>query len=697
MQLWKKLKNKPFCNDAHFFLIAILLLLISIKYYIFLILLIVFLIYSNKKLKLLFPMLILILIFIIRIAINKIIAVEDNKEYEIKIVDVDENTYDAYIHFCKVRVSAYNHSYKPGDVIKGKIDILEIEEKSYVNDFDYQQYLNSLGIKYSIKVINPSKIKSQPSLRLIKYYLLKFYEEKLSKETYQYVSAMVFADNNLEEDLKEGYSVLGISHILAISGLHIMLLFKIISLLSFKLLKSYRSTIPLLIITIYIIAIGCPISAIRALLFLMLKEANKKGSIQYTRLDILSIACLIMLIISPYQIYNSGFILSYLVSFILIFMNSFIKTKSKLLKEYLSFYIIYFITFPVVINITNQISILALLLSPVLSLVVTYILLPLSYILAIFFFMDFLFKYIFIFVNEFILGLYNNSIGINIMSFNIYTAVIYYILFVFILIALIKGKKLFKYMTIFISYICLLLCIRVANPFTKITFIDVGQGDSAIVELSHNRGVMVIDAYNSFDYLKSIGLRRIDYLVLTHSDLDHIKDADKIIKHFNVDNIICPLYDDGFTKYDAIMVTNKNSLNLDDIRIDILGPINEYEDKNSNSVVLKFEIDGYSFLFTGDMTVEEENDLIAKYGNTLRSDVLKVGHHGSNTSSQNEFISIVNPDYSIVSVGKNNNYALPDSDVIRRLEKTSKIYKSFDTGNITFSIYKNKMWIDTYR
>lgn len=697
MQLWKKLKNKPFCNNVHFFLIAILLLLISFKYPIFYIVLMLFLLYSYKRLKLLYPILIIIIIFLFRILIDKMISINDNEVYEIQIIEVDDNTYDAYINMCKVRVSAYNHSYKPGDVISGKIDILEIEEKSYNSDFDYKEYLNSLGIKYNIKVINPVHIKNVPTLGIIKYNLMKYYEENLSTEAFQYVSAMVLAENDLDKDLKDGYSVLGISHILAISGLHIMILFKIISLICFKFLKIYRSTIPLLFLTIYVIIIGCQASCLRALLFLVLGEINKKGNVQYTRLDILSIACLIMLIICPYQIYNSGFILSYLVSFILIFINDFIKTKYKLISEYLSFYIIYFITFPIVINITNYISILALLLSPILSIAVTYVLLPLSYLSAIFPFMNFIFKYPFIFINKFIIGLYENSIGINIMSFNVFTISIYYILFIMLLIMLAKRKNIIKYFAIFILYIFVLINIRVANPLTKVTFINVGQGDSAIVELANDNGIMVIDAFNSFDYLKSIGIRKIDYLVLTHSDNDHIKDANDIIGYFDVEKIICPLYDDGFNDYEAIRVTNKNSFMLDNIRVDVLGPINEYEDKNSNSVVLKFDINGYSFLFTGDMTAQEEEDLIIKYDTLLKSDILKVGHHGSDSSSSEEFIRRVNPIYSIVSVGKNNNYGLPNSSVINRLEKHSTVYKTCDTGNITFSFYKNKMWIDTYR
>jgi len=697
MQLWKKLKNKPFCNDTHFFLIGVLLLLISFRFKIVFIFLAFYLLFIYKKIKMLYPVVIVISIFIVRILLDNLFTIDDLKDYQIRITETDDNGYDAYINFCKVRVSDYEHSYKPGDIICANIKIIDIDEKSYASDFDYELYLKSEGIKYYVEANEQEYIKSSFSIGLIKYNLLAFYKSKLSNDTFDYLSTIVFGQNNLDSSLKDGYSILGISHILAISGLHIMLLFKLLAFLILKLIGSYKETIPILIITIYVIAIGCPISAFRALLFLYIGQLNKKGSIQYTKLDILSIACMLMLLINPYSIYNRGFMLSYLVSFLIIFMNDFIKTKSKLVENYLSHYLIYFITLPIVISITNYISFFSLLLAPVLTIVVTYIVLPISYLVLVLPFLDFIFKHIFGFINSFVLGLNSASIGVPIMSFNFYTAIIYYILYLILLVMIAKRKGIIRYGVVFILYILVLINFRLINPIAKITFIDVGQGDSAIIELSNNRGIMVVDAFNSFDYLKSIGISKIDYLVLTHSDTDHIKDAIEIIDYFKVEKIICPKYDDGFKEYNPIYVDYNNSFILDDVKIDVLGPIKEYKDKNSNSIVLRFSINDYSFLFTGDMTIEEEMDLIDRYGYILDSDVLKVGHHGSISSSSKEFIEIVSPDYSIISAGRDNIYGHPDKEVYERLSSVSLVLQTINSGNISICIYKNKMWIDTYR
>ncbi|MCR5350438.1 MAG: hypothetical protein K6E20_05580, partial [Acholeplasmatales bacterium] len=135
----------------------------------------------------------------------------------------------------------------------------------------------------------------------------------------------------------------------------------------------------------------------------------------------------------------------------------------------------------------------------------------------------------------------------------------------------------------------------------------------------------------------------------------------------------------------------------DSFRIDILGPINKYKEVNSNSIVLKIKIYNTTFLYTGDMTSEEENDLILKYNDKLKSNILKVGHHGSNTSTTDEFLNMVNPDISIVSVGLNNKYNLPDESIINKLNKTSKVYETRYSGNIDIFVYKNKRYVHTYK
>ena len=150
---------------------------------------------------------------------------------------------------------------------------------------------------------------------------------------------------------------------------------------------------------------------------------------------------------------------------------------------------------------------------------------------------------------------------------------------------------------------------------------------------------------------------------------------------------------DNEIKIESAIYSRKNR----EFKIYILGPINSYDEINSNSVVLKIKIYNTTFLYTGDMTLEEENDLVLKYKDNLKSDILKVGHHGSNTSTGDDFLKLVNPDISIVSVGLNNKYNLPNDDVIKKLHKTSKVYETRYRGNINIFIFKNKKYVNTYK
>ncbi len=697
MKLLIGLRNKPFCNDCHFFMIAVALLIFAFKYWFFWIFLSVFLIFIIKKTKLIIPIIILLLFILLSLWLVNIPKLKSKEIYTCKIVEVEDTGYVGWVDGCKIKIIDKGHKYLPGDIIECKLEIQGIEAKSYETDFDYAEYLKTKRIRYLAKALSSKFLKSGFSISKIKYKTLQYYEKCLSSSSYDYVCAMVFAENDLEENLKEGYSVLGISHILAISGLHIMLLYKIIAFFLLKIFHYYKDTIPLLVLGVYTILIGCPAPCVRALLCLGLSRLNRKGIIQYTKLDILSICFIMVLLINPYQLFNSSFKLSYLVSFILIFMSEFFQTDSKLKGMYYSFFIIYFVTFPMVINFTNFISLYSLLFSPILSMLVTLFLLPIIYLLTIFPFLDLIFKYVFLLVNEIVLGLNQNAIGLHMMSFNIFTMLIYYFLYILVLVSLIQKRNRIKYILTFLLYIIILLSIKTINPIHKVTFIDVGQGDCALIELGNNQGNMVIDAYNCIDYLKSTGLSKIDYLVLTHSDRDHIEDAKEIIKQFNVKHVLFSGYDEGFLEYNGRKVFYDSSFKLGNIEINVLGPIQEHINTNSNSVVLRFTINSFSFLFCGDMTIEEEQDLIQFYGKQLKSSVLKVGHHGSSTSSSMDFIRLVQPKYSVISVGAYNSYGLPDKEVLSRLEMCSTVYQTKESGNITFNFFKNRMWITTYR
>ena len=188
---------------------------------------------------------------------------------------------------------------------------------------------------------------------------------------------------------------------------------------------------------------------------------------------------------------------------------------------------------------------------------------------------------------------------------------------------------------------------------------------------------------------------------LPHGDLDHIGNAKYLVENFKVEKVIfnCGPYND--LEKELIKVLDKKhikyyscikELNIDDNKLYFLNN-KDYGNENDNSSVIYTELNGYKFLFMGDAGVEVEEDLLEKY-NLKNIDVLKVGHHGSKTSSGQKFIDEINPKYSIISVGKNNRYGHPNDSVLDNLEN-SKIYRTDRDGSIKFKIKNNKLQAET--
>ena len=178
-------------------------------------------------------------------------------------------------------------------------------------------------------------------------------------------------------------------------------------------------------------------------------------------------------------------------------------------------------------------------------------------------------------------------------------------------------------------------------------------------------------------------------------------EAINLVNNFKVEKVIfnCGEYND--LEQELIKVLDKKKINyyscIEELKIDknklYFLQTKEYNNENDNSNVIYTELNGYKFMLMGDAGVEKEKDILDKY-DISDIDVLKVGHHGSKTSSSKEFIKEINPNYSIISVGKNNRYGHPNKEVLDNL-KQSKIYRTDQDGSIMFKIKNNKLKIET--
>lgn len=233
----------------------------------------------------------------------------------------------------------------------------------------------------------------------------------------------------------------------------------------------------------------------------------------------------------------------------------------------------------------------------------------------------------------------------------------------------------------------------------NVHFIDVGQGDSILIQVNSKN--LLIDSGPSASkdklvkYLNSLKISKLDYIIATHPHEDHIGNMSYIIDNFEVLNFYAPKVNSNTKAFETmveslviknlkikVLKPNIKSIDLgENTKVDVFSPIsNEYENLNNFSSIIKISYGTTSFLFTGDSEELSEKEVLTQ-GYDLKSDVLKVGHHGSSSSTSKRFLDAVDPYIAVISVGKDNSYGHPSQEVLSRL-KDLTIYQTDLDGNI---------------
>jgi len=251
------------------------------------------------------------------------------------------------------------------------------------------------------------------------------------------------------------------------------------------------------------------------------------------------------------------------------------------------------------------------------------------------------------------------------------------------------------------------------NSWNEVYFIDVGQGDSTLFISSHAKDIVMIDtggkieyekeewqkSTSSFDFsetlttfLKSKGLNKLDLLIITHGDMDHLGYAYNLSSKIKIDSLMLNKNAKNYKEQELSFIPEVNSYQSKNIQLLNLNEVIT-KDENESSLALYLIMDNKKFLMMGDAPKIVEKNIISKYN--LDVDILKLGHHGSNTSSDYDFLNIINPDYSIISSGRNNRYHHPSKETIDNLEKLNlEYYNTQDKGTITFKYKKNKQKVE---
>ena len=243
-----------------------------------------------------------------------------------------------------------------------------------------------------------------------------------------------------------------------------------------------------------------------------------------------------------------------------------------------------------------------------------------------------------------------------------------------------------------------------AGDTLAVNFLDVGQGDCEFIQLPDGK-CMLIDAGVSdsagkiASKISELGYEKIDYLVATHPHADHIGGMKRIVENFDIGEIYMPKASTNTKTFENLLqaISDKGlSINTakagkviyesDDLKIEILAPISDtYKDLNNYSAVIRLQYGNNVFLFTGDAEELAEGEMLNAYSKSaLKADVLKVGHHGSNTASSADFISAVLPKYAVIEVGEDNSYNHPHAEAVDTLNAVgAEILRTDLNGNIT--------------
>ena len=646
------------------------------------------------------------------ININKKIDVPifTNNSYELIINDYKINDKMITIYFDNIigkyyvdndeKVKEFKDNYSFGDKIYIEGEISVPNNNTIPNNFNYKDYLYHKYIYYIIKIDKIKIISKNDNIFLnIKNSIYK----RIDKIKYNdYLYAFILGKSYyIDSEVLNNYKINGITHLFALSGLHVSM-FSSIILFILKKIKlneklSYFIT-SLFLIFFAFIASFTP-SIVRSVLFFILSSINNVYYLYIKPKYLLYIVFSILIFINPFYIYDTGFILSFCISFFILLFNE----KNKINNNLLSILVISILStlssLPIIINMSYEINILGFINNLFFIPYITYIVFPLSIIVVFISKLSFILNFLII-IMEYISKVSSNILNVKLIfpKMSLFLIIIYYVL----LILIVKKINLKKIFIIYLSFLYF-RCNFDKNNY--VYFIDVGQGDSALIVTKNNKSILIdtggkvgsnysLMKSNVIPFFKSIGIRKLDYLFITHGDYDHAGYGIDLVNNFNVKN--------RFTnkgKYNSlekklnIKSFNNSYIKIDNVEIYSLNS-KLYNNENSDSLVLLVIIDNYKLLFMGDASINTEKDIMNNYdiGDVF---ILKVGHHGSKTSSSEEFINSVNPKYSIISVGKNNKFGHPNKEVLDNLSN-SKIYRTDIDGSIMFKIKKDKLRIETY-
>lgn len=596
-------------------------------------------------------------------------------------------------------------------IINANVKVNRLQKPTNFNQFDAKRYFKSLGITNSLQINQVSQIRTINSLNVFNWIhnfrqglLLK--AQHLPNSLRLYTRGLLLGDSKVETDQElNGIKTLGLIHLFSISGFHVYYLMNCLELIFIYLhwtRERYRWII-IGFLPLYYLFAGASIGLLRSILMVEIGLHGRALKHHLGSLDVWSLALLLNLLIEPECLCQFGCQLSYALSLALIYTRKYPFWKQTIFMNLISLPFILFnlydwhcLTIAANLLILPMFSIVIL--PIVIGGVVVSSMLPgfsqlADHGIRIF---DAVLNWLSLLPEDVYFGKPNCILLILTM------------LFTLLFIAHPQKKGIFI-LAVFYGVMFVIIHFPLQG---EVSYFDVGQGDSFLVREPFNRSVTVIDTGGklnfgrsqneavhyaaegtSINYLKSIGIHRVDNLCLSHQDADHCGDVPAFLKDLKVKNLLIP---EGMEKNHNFMrriepnlgqthlIPIKAGQHIPGLLLNIYHPFVSGRGDNHDSMVLGGHIGDKDWLFMGDLDQAGENEIRRHYPN-LSTNVLKLGHHGSKTASGEGFLNQVHPQIAIISAGRHNRYHHPDPEVVSRIQKDHiRIYNTQKDGMISY-------------
>lgn len=620
-----------------------------------------------------------------------------------------------------------------GSIIKINAQYTEATRDRNYGGFNYKAYLRTKKIYGIFNVEDVEIVKNGSDNIIIKLrkYIKSKLREKLKKENSELAISLIVGDrSHISSEVEDNFKKANLLHMLAISGAHFSYVILIATFISNRLQhKRLGQLIQIIAIIFFMNLTGNTASVVRAGIMSILLIGSSICKRQNDSLNNIAISAIIQIINNPYIIFDSGFMLSYsgVLGIILFYkkISEHIHFKSIALTISANIFII-----PIMIYNFHTIS-GSFIISNICA----------SWLLGIIIILEFIslcipIKLLYMILDLLIMILRKIAeICANIPFAQMYVPryAIFFVIVIYILIFCRKlkcRKYVYSFLTIGVSILLIVNFTDVYQDRMRINFIDVGQGDSCLIRykgtnimidsggsLSKNKDGKSYDIGENVlnNYLLNRGITRLDYIMASHFDEDHSQGFVFLLKNMKVKNVIISEQYKTSSIYEQfkqickkqniqiIYVRSGDEIRIKDLAFKILHPKskeNQISENplNNNAIVCMVKYKNRRILFTGDIEKVAENEMVKEYTNGLKADILKVGHHGSKTSTTKEFLDLINPSVALIGVGQNNKFGHPNEDVIKRLEeKNIQIYRTDEMGEISVIIDKNgKIKINTH-